>query len=243
MARYRKITPSNAIIDPFLDNFETEWSKILGFGKEDASAASAIKESTSETGKEKNKSTQEDETESVDSEHEVERRKAIEENKQLIVELKENFKIMSTQFNELKSKYSKSVQNQRQTEIELKELQVQIEILEEENTQLQKVVKDKVTNNRKSSIMLPTAVVKKKIKTQDAGKPVDFSIILMDIDDDNDAADDDIKEHKSTRSLMHMFSNLTKFILLHTPFGEDVKQIKAFYGGGVASYFDFLRWM
>lgn len=86
------------------------------------------------------------------------------------------------------------------------------------------------TNQRKQVRRAPVEV--NKTKEQD--------IRLALIDENEDDVAIDIEDYTNTRSA---FTILTRTIYKSMPFKKDIREIQASFGGAIAAYYNFFRWM
>jgi septum formation topological specificity factor MinE len=269
-------------LDMYLENFESDWNSFLDNASLDLVGKSADKQSRYDKGKpfrdygdapktftnSNNNDNNKDDHQSkpsptdqgnssdngADSDDEV-GSAALEERRAVMKEVRDNFMALSSKYNDLKNKYIQVTNLQKQTQLQNKTLQVQIELLEDDKVDLEKTLREQSLATQKASTNILQSQIKKQSnkkkrifkndQSANGNKNMipDISLVLMDNADDDDDLGETHQSLTTKQDFKHLLVNLTALILKHTPFEKDVKEINAYYGSGVASYFEFIRWV
>jgi hypothetical protein len=233
-----KILPSS--IDSIIHNFDSEWIKVINVDEDHIDLPKQEQKSQAE---EKNiviNEPSEDEEEQDINDGDVEYASM----KQALQEIKFQFSILQEQFKVLHQKYSKMSISLKDFDIKNRNLQLQIAILEDERLEIENKMKESAP--RRASLVASSKSLEPRRKRNLNGTTtkngLEFSLQLLDfVDDDNDGLGQSGIERK--RGLAHLFRNFNLWLLDLIPFSKDVQEVKALFGGGVSSYFEFNRWM
>jgi hypothetical protein len=153
--------------------------------------------------------------------------------------------VLVGQLEDLRFKYSRSKEQNDKMEAVNKELMTQIDTLEDENTELQDNLKEKLEDAKKYKLLGGGGGEKKRgggggrrlnnpVQKKDQG----FNLALI---SDNDVDDNhlDMVLGKSKSVIEKYAQKLFDYV----PFKRDIQEIRSTFGGATASYFSFFRWM
>lgn len=164
-----------------------------------------------------------------------------EDNAAILEAVGSTFNTLILQVDELREKYLKESDARKRVEITNKKLMVQLASLAEENAEMQDALKNKVESRNRGSISGPSGRRNKRLTQIDTSNNPEQNIqlALMQGEDDDFAIGFD--EGVKTKS--NIFSRLSVTVYGMMPFEKDVRVIQASFGGAVAAYFKFFRWM
>lgn len=158
-----------------------------------------------------------------------------------VEELKSQFKRLEEQMKAMKSKYNTILTASHQQEIKNKELSVQIETLEEENKELQNALTQRVENG--AAAPSGSRPRRRGPRISGAKKPKDEALragLLEDEEEGEDIGEDLDVFGENKKDLLIKVLN---WCIKKTPFQNDIREMHATFGGAVAAYFLFFRWM
>ena len=160
---------------------------------------------------------------------------------QTISNLKQQFKILSDQINEFKSKLEQHNEKLESNETAKNQLEDKIFSLEEENSVIQQKLLETVNNqnNRRKSIFGPNLTTVNKKRFHDDNKTnIDINRALRSFEDA-----DIVISYDEIFQQQNIWLIIKYWYLKHLPFQSDIHKIEAKLGSSVASYFLFQRFL
>jgi hypothetical protein len=166
----------------------------------------------------------------------------VQDNAEILAAVSSTFNTLILQVDELRAKYLKESETRKKMEILNKKMLVQLTSVMEENAEMQEALKNKV-EARRGSITAPSGGNrrnKRMTQIETANNPEqNLQLALMQGEDEDFMVgfDDGVKAKNN------FFNKMSMTINSMLPFEKDVRVIQASFGGAVAAYFKFFRWM
>ena len=139
-----------------------------------------------------------------------------------------------------KSKYEDIIKETKTSEIEIAKLETELEDVEEENAQLQVLLVNGSDAHHRTRHR--QAAVKAEQNAFEYGQDsAEYRKILLSGGQDDENFDDALELSDDLR--LRVMKYWYKFIARYTPFEVETRIIHSTFGGAVAAYFIFFRWM
>eukprot|EP01041_Mallomonas_annulata_P002214 gene2214-4302_t len=157
-------------------------------------------------------------------------------------EMRSQLNTLKEQLLAFKGKYQQLASIAKETEYRNLELNTQINTLEEENNELQKVLEQK-NNNKNQGLLSHLKYARHNNTSSDIHnqnkRGEDIRRALLN-EEDGDEADQYSNELLRRKSIIEV---IYSYIAYMTPFKEIIGQVQSSFGSSVASYFVFYRWI
>ena len=164
-------------------------------------------------------------------------------NKAVLETISSTFNTLILQVDELRQKYKKESEQRKKIELANQKLTLQVASLEDENAEMHEALKHKAVADRRGSVAAGSSNRRNKRLNMpvDARKSPEqnLQLALMGGGDDDDIGLG-IQENAKTHSALRQAAQM---IFRMMPFEKDIRVVQASFGGAVAAYFSFFRWM
>lgn len=175
-----------------------------------------------------------------DDDSESESESEVNDQNELLETVSSTFNTLILQVDELREKYKKESEQRKKIEIANKKMALELASLEEENNELQEALQTKHDRRRGSVALSSSSRRNNRVNLQPEKNPdqnIRLALIQGDDEDFSLGLNEDIKT-KST-----ITGRIARTIYGLLPFEKDVRVIQASFGGAVAAYYNFFRWM